>query len=215
MSTIKVMVVDDQVLFREGLVRLLASQKDMEVVAVASNGREALQMAKRTSPDIILLDLQMPIMNGLEATRLLKQQMPEVKVVILSVSDDSDDVFEALKSGAMGYLVKSMRADTLFQKVRDIAQGEVALSPNLASKVIGEFSRMKREEEKTFGGLSEREREVLKLVVEGKSNKVIAQELFIAESTVKRHLHNMLDKLHAKNRAEVAAYGIRSGILDE
>lgn len=215
MGTIKIMVVDDQVLFREGLVKLLSSQNDMEVVGAASNGRDALQMAKRTTPDIVLLDLQMPIMNGLETTKLLKQQMPEIKVVILSVSDDSDDVFEALKNGAMGYLVKNMRADTLFQKVRDIARGEVALSPNLASKVIGEFSRLKKEEEKTYGGLSDREREVLKLVVEGKSNREIAQELFIAESTVKRHLHNMLDKLHAKNRAEVAAYGIRSGLLDE
>ncbi|MEK7777160.1 MAG: response regulator transcription factor, partial [Chloroflexota bacterium] len=126
MKTIKIMVVDDQVLFRETLVRTLSSQEDMQVVAYAGNGREALEQAKRYRPDVILLDVRMPEMGGLEATKLLRQAVPEAKVVILTVSDAEGDVFEALKNGAVGYLVKSIRAETLFQKVRDIAQGELA-----------------------------------------------------------------------------------------
>lgn len=215
MKAIKLMVVDDQNLFREGLVRILGSQADMEVIAQASNGREALEQAKRTRPDVILLDIRMPEMDGLEATKLIKETVPEAKVIILTVSDSESDVFEALKNGAVGYLVKSMRAETLFQKVRDIAQGEVALSPLLASRVLEEFGRLKRREERNFGGLSEREREVLGMVMRGNSNKEIAEALHLAESTVKRHLHNILSKLHAKNRAEAAAYGVRTGLIGE
>ncbi|MDO8751325.1 MAG: response regulator transcription factor [Dehalococcoidia bacterium] len=212
MKTIKIMVVDDQVLFRETLVRTLSSQEDMQVVAYAGNGREALEQAKRYRPDVILLDVRMPEMGGLEATKLLRVAVPEAKVVILTVSDAEGDVFEALKNGAVGYLVKSIRAETLFQKVRDIAQGELALSPLLASQVLNEFTRLKRRDDQTSGGLSEREREVLRMVVGGKSNKEIAEALLIAESTAKRHLHNILNKLQAKNRAEAAAYGARTGM---
>lgn len=215
MKSINILVVDDQRLFREGLVRLIESQPDMEVIALASDGREALQQARRFHPDVVLMDLQMPLMGGLESTKLLKEEFPDVKVIILTVSDAEDDVFEALKNGAVGYLMKSMRAETLYQKVRDSAQGEVVLSPLLASRVLGEFARLKCQQEKMTGGLSEREREVLKMVVEGKSNREIAESLFIAESTVKRHLHNMLDKLHAKNRAEAAAFGVRSGLVNQ
>lgn len=212
---IRILVVDDQLLFREALVRLLSSQEDMEVVAQAGDGREAIEKARQFKPDLILLDIRMPRMDGLEATKLLKEEDPNAKIVMLTVSDAESDVFEALKNGAVGYLLKSMRAETLFQKVREIAQGEIALSPVLASRVIEEFARLKTQEERTFGGLSEREREVLRLVVEGKSNKEISEALFITESTVKRHLHNILQKLHAKNRAEAAAFGIRLGIVDE
>ncbi len=211
----KVLVVDDQVLFREALVRLLSSQEDMEVIAQASNGKEALEKLKHIQPDLVLLDLRMPVMDGLETTRAIREAHPDVRVAILTVSDAEGDVFEALKNGAVGYLVKSMRAETLFQKVRDIAQGEIALSPLLASKVLEEFGRLKRREEKTYGGLSDREREVLKMVVEGKSNKDIGEALVIAESTVKRHLHNILHKLHVKNRAEAAAYSVRTGLINE
>ncbi len=215
MKPIKVLVVDDQVLFREALVRLISSQEDMEVVGQASNGKEALDRVKQLQPNLVLMDIRMPVMDGLEATRALRESYPDLKVVLLTVSDAESDVFEALKNGAVGYLVKSMRAETLFQKVRDIAQGEIALSPVLASRVLEEFSRLKRREEKTYGGLSEREREVLKLVVEGKSNKDIGEALVIAESTVKRHLHNILHKLHVKNRAEAAAYSVRTGLINE
>ncbi|MDP3062250.1 MAG: response regulator transcription factor, partial [Chloroflexota bacterium] len=177
MKPIKILVVDDQVLFREALVRLISSQEDMEVLGQASNGKEALDRVKQLQPNLVLMDIRMPVMDGLEATRALRESYPDLKVVLLTVSDAESDVFEALKNGAVGYLVKSMRAETLFQKVRDIAQGEIALSPVLASRVLEEFSRLKRREEKTYGGLSDREREVLKLVVEGKSNKDIGQAL--------------------------------------
>lgn len=215
MTATKILVVDDQVLFREALVRLLSSQDDLEVIGQASNGKEALDKLKHLQPDLVLLDLRMPVMDGLEATRALREAHPGLKVVILTVSDAESDVFEALKNGAVGYLVKSMRAETLFQKVRDISQGEIALSPLLASRVLEEFSRLKRHEEKSYGGLSDREREVLKMVVDGKSNKDIGAALVIAESTVKRHLHNILHKLHVKNRAEAAAYSVRTGLINE
>ncbi len=215
MAPIKILVVDDQILFRESLIRMLNSQPDMEVIAHAGNGREALAQVRRYRPDIVLLDITMPVMDGLEATKLIVEAVPDTKVIILSVSDAEGNVFEALKNGAMGYLVKSMRAETLFQKLRDIAQGELALSPLLASRVLGEFARLKREETKTVGGLSEREREVLQMVMGGGSNKDIAETLLIAESTVKRHLHNILGKLHAKNRAEAAVYGVRQGLIEE
>ncbi len=215
MPPIRIMVADDQMLFREALVRLLSSQPDFEVVAQAPNGQEAVEKASQYKPDLILLDLMMPVMDGLEATKALHELTPDTKIVILSVSDAEKSVFSALKNGAVGYLVKSMKAETLFQKVRDIAQGEIALSPVLAARVVEEFGRLKRREESTMGGLSEREREVLAMVVAGQSNKEIAEGLVIAESTVKRHLHNILDKLHAKNRAEAAAYGVRAGLVEE
>lgn len=215
MKPVRILVVDDQVLFREALVRLLSSQEDFSVVGQASNGKEALDKVKQLTPDMVLMDLRMPVMDGLEATKLLRESHPDVRIVILTVSDAESDVFDALKNGAVGYLVKSMRAETLFQKVRDISQGEIALSPLLASKVLEEFGRLKRREEKTYGGLSEREREVLKMVVEGKSNKDIGEALVIAESTVKRHLHNILHKLHVRNRAEAAAYSVRTGLINE
>ncbi|MBI2862029.1 MAG: response regulator transcription factor [Chloroflexi bacterium] len=215
MAPINLMVVDDQTLFREALVRLLSSQQDFRVVVQASDGQEAIEKAGHYKPDVILLDLRMPKVDGLEATRKLRQTAPDAKIVILTVSDDESDVFEALKNGAVGYLVKSMRAETLFQKVRDIAGGEVALSPLLASKVIREFARLKGREERTAGGLSDRELEVLRLVAEGRRNKEIADALYITEATVKRHLHNILQKLHARNRAEAAAYSLRLGLTRE
>ena len=215
MKRIRVMVVDDQSLFREALVRLLASQEDIEVVAQASDGREALEKARLLKPEVVLLDIRMPVMDGLEATRRLRAEAPETRVAILTISDAQDDLFEALKNGAIGYLLKNMKAETLFQKVRDIAQGETALSPVLAARVIEEFGRLKRQEEHASGGLSDREREVLRMVVAGQSNKEIANALLIAEATVKRHLHNILQKLHAKNRAEAAAFGVRSGLVED
>lgn len=215
MKRLRVLVVDDQGLFREALVRLVSSQTDMEVVGQAANGKEGVDMARLHRPDIVLLDIRMPVMNGLDATRLIRTELPDTRVLILTVSDAERDVFDALKNGASGYLLKSIKADTLFRKIRDISQGETVLSPLLASRVFEEFARLKRQDETRSGDLSAREKEILGMVAAGRSNRDIAEELCLAEATVKRHLHNILQKLHAHNRAEAAAFGVRSGLVEE
>lgn len=216
MNPTRVLIVDDQVLFREGLAGLLATQPDLTVVGEASDGEQAVAMAREQRPDLILMDIQMPRMNGLEATRLIQRELPEVRVVVLTVSDDDDDLFEAIKAGATGYLLKNMRAQALFDRLRGVFRGEAALSPVLAARVLEEFARQRQEapaQPAEDAGLTERERAVLQLVINGASNREIAARLEIAESTVKRHLHNILEKLHLENRAQAAAYALRKGLI--
>jgi len=216
MEPIRILLVDDQDLFREGLAQILASQEDMQVVGEASDGQEAVEKAQQLTPDLILMDIRMPRMNGLEATRRIKALLPDVKVVMLTVSDTDDDLFEAIKEGASGYLLKNLKARYLFEYLRSVMRGEVAFSPYLATRMLQEFARQRRREEVMGGrqeGLTEREREVLQLVVDGHSNKEIALKLGIAESTVKRHLHNILEKLQMASRTQAAAYAVRTGLV--
>ena len=216
MSPIRVMIVDDQVLFREGLSGLLGSQPDFTVVGEAGDGEEAVALARELSPDLVLMDIRMPKMTGLDATRIIRREVPEAKIVILTVSDDDDDLFEAIKAGAIGYLLKNLKARALFDRVRGAFRGEAALSPLLATRVMEEFARQRRREATSpeSPGLTDRERTVLQLVIGGSSNKEIAARLDIAESTVKRHLHNILEKLHLENRVQAAAYAVRKGLID-
>lgn len=214
MPAAKVILADDQVLFREGIAQLLASQEDMRVVAEAGDGRQAVDLALSHRPDLVLMDIRMPHMDGLEATRQIKEALPDTKVIILTVSETDDDLFEAIKAGADGYLLKNLKAARLFAQLRGVLQGEAALSPYLATRVLQEFARQRRPDEGAAqrGGLTDREKEVLQLVVEGCSNREIGLSLSIAESTVKRHLHNILEKLQMQNRVQAAAYAVRSGL---
>ncbi|MCL4508578.1 MAG: response regulator transcription factor [Chloroflexi bacterium] len=217
MSQIRVLVVDDQVLFREGIVNLLASQDDVTVIGEAGDGLDAIEKAYQLQPDLILMDVNMPRLGGLEATRRIKLELPEIKVVILTVSDADDDLFEAIKAGAIGYLLKNLKAQNLFDRLRGAMRGEAALTPLLAAKVLEEFARQRQRESQSKDsdeGLTDREREVLQLVIDGASNKDIANTLCIAESTVKRHLHNILEKLHLENRVQAAAYAVRKGLIE-
>jgi len=211
----RVLLADDHALFRAGIASLLKAW-GMETVGQASNGLEALEQARALRPDLILMDIGMSPCNGLEATRLIKAELPETKIVIVTVSDDDDDLFEAIKSGAEGYLLKDMSEEELGRTLTGIATGEPALSPGLAAKILDEFARLSRDgaaKEAESDGLTPREREVLELVVTGATNREIAAALYISENTVNFHMKHILAKLHLKNRAQAVAYAIRSGLV--
>jgi DNA-binding NarL/FixJ family response regulator len=209
----RVLLADDHALVRNGIASLLRAH-NIDVVGEASDGLEALQKARQLKPDIILMDIKMPRCNGLEATRLIKTEMPEIKVIMLTVSDDDDDLFEAIKSGAQGYILKNIKAEEFLELLNGVSRGEAAIPPLLATKIIEEFSRQAAKDAKSHveSELSERETDVLKLVATGALNKEIASALDITENTVKYHLRNIMEKLHLSNKAQVAAYAVSKGL---
>jgi DNA-binding NarL/FixJ family response regulator len=212
----RILIADDHGLFRDGL-RSLLEARGVEVVGEARNGREAVDLALRLDPDIVLMDLAMPELSGLEATRILSTRSEQTHVIVVTASEDDADLFEAIKSGAEGYVFKNLKADEFFELLAGFARGEPALSPSLARKLLREFSRPAESETRTPqpDALTQREREVLELLVDGvTSNHDLAQRLCVSENTVKYHLRNILDKLHLRNRAQVVAYALRSGMLD-
>ena len=208
----KVMLVDDLPLVRNGIASLLEA-RGHEVVAEAGNGREALAIVGQVSPDLVLMDIRMPEMGGLEATRLIKAQYPDTVIVMLTVSDDEQDLFEAVKSGAHGYLLKDLEASEFFEALDAIQRGEAVLPTRLAGKLLEEFRGQARRvgKEDESEALSAREREVLDLVSKGLRNKEAAEKLYVSENTVKYHMRNILDKLHLQNRAQVIAWAARHG----
>ena len=216
MTPIKVLLVDDQMLFRKGVRALLDKEEDMEVVGEASDGLQAVDRVRVSQPDVVLMDIHMPVCGGIEATRRIKAERPETKVIALTVSDEDDDLFEAIKSGAEGYLLKDLRPDELFDLVRGVLKGETPISPAVASKLLTEFRRRPRHDlpEGASSDLTPRELEVLQLVTEGLGNAEIAARLYIVEGTVKNHLHSILEKLHLENRVQAAAFAIREGLVD-
>ncbi len=213
-QAVRVLLVDDHPLFRDG-VRSLLEARGVEVVGEAGDGQEALEAALRSRPDVILMDISMPRMDGLEATRLIKVRLPGVKIVILTVSDEDRLLFEAIKSGAQGYLLKNLQTDEFFGLLSGIDRGEAPISRELAGRILEEFARRQAEraEPGTPDELTEREREVLVCVSSGASNREAAATLHISENTVKFHMKNILEKLHLRNRAEVVAYAARKGWL--
>ena len=210
----RILIADDHALFRDSLKSLLEA-KGHTVVAEARNGREAIEMTRRFKPDLVLMDLSMPEVDGLTATRLLCAELPEVKVVVLTASDDDANLFEAVKSGAQGYLLKNLEAKEFFTLLEGVRRGEPALTPSLARKLMSEFARPKPSADDP-DALTEREREVLELLVQGvTSNRKLAKQLGVSENTVKFHVRNILDKLHLHNRAQVVAFALRNRLLDE
>jgi DNA-binding NarL/FixJ family response regulator len=214
----RVVIADDHQLFRDGL-RSLLEARGIDVIGEARNGGEAVDQARRLTPDVVLMDLSMPQVNGLAATRLISAEMPSVKVVILTASEDDADLFEAIKSGAQGYLFKNVESDEFFRLLEGVARGEPALTPGLARKLLGEFARPAPPAPTSVAeppvALTDREREVLDLLVQGvTSNRELAERLVVTENTVKYHLRNILDKLHVQNRAQVVAYAVRHGMVD-
>ena len=210
----RVLIADDHALFRDGL-RSLLEAHGITVVGEARNGHEAVELARVHRPDVVLMDLAMPQLNGLGATRLLTAELPQIAVVVLTASEDDEDLFEAIKSGAQGFLPKDLEARHFFELLEGVARGEPALTPTLARKVLGAFARPDPEPVASASeALTERERGVLELLVQGvTSNRELADRLFVSENTVKYHLRNILQKLHVQNRAQVIAYAVRHGLI--
>ncbi len=205
----KVLLADDHALFRDGI-RSLLEARGVEVVGEAENGRQAVELSMQLRPDIVLMDLSMPELGGLAATRLISADAPDVKVVVLTASEDDADLFEAIKSGAQGYLLKNLKVDELIGMLENVLRDEPALTPALARKLLGEFARPSpSRHERAADELTDREREVLELLVQGvTSNRELAERLIVTENTVKYHLRNILSKLHLQNRAQVVAYAL-------
>ncbi|MCL0104028.1 response regulator transcription factor [Dehalococcoidia bacterium] len=215
MEQIKVLVVDDHSLFRGGVVGVIASQENMQVVAEAENGREAIEKAREVQPDIVIMDLSMPVMGGVEATRLLLEVVPEANVLMLTISEKDEDLFDAMKAGARGYILKGADPEELVRAVTHIAQGGVIISPAMAPKLLAEVGVSKEPQKREELSLSPREREILALIADGLTDREIAEELFISVNTAKTHLKNILTKLQVKSRAQIVARGARAGLLDE
>ena len=214
MSRIRVLLADDHALFRGGVASLLAADSDFEVLGEAADGRQAVEMALALMPDVILMDISMPVMDGLEATRRIKAEMPYVKIVILTATDGERSLFEAVKSGAQGYLLKNIDPKALYGTLRGVVRGEAPVSRTMAARLLDEFTRQARQTSSAAPAseLTVREKEVLEQVTRGKSNKEIAQALSIAENTVKNHLKNILEKLHLENRVQAATFALRQGL---
>jgi DNA-binding NarL/FixJ family response regulator len=207
--TIRVLLVDDQALFREGLEILLSVHKDIQVVGQASNGQEAVDVAAKVRPDVVLMDVRMPVMDGVRATRLLKEGQTQCKVIVLTTFDDDEYIFDALRMGAVGYLLKDVASTQLVEAIRAAARGESTLEPSVAAKLITEFTRVSSmvppvQMEQLIEPLSGREREILFLIARGASNKEIANQLYIAEGTVKNHVTHILGKLGVRDRTQAA-----------
>ncbi|MFI6028905.1 response regulator [Amycolatopsis magusensis] len=218
MSPVRVLLVDDQALFREALATLLAIRDDIEVVGEAGTGEEALRRTAELNPDVVLMDLRMPVLDGIAATRRLRAEQPGVQVIALTTFDDDEDVFAALRAGALGYLLKDVSSAQLVDAVLAAARGESVLQPSVAAKVVARFAQLPDADpeprpQPLVVPLSDRELEVLRLLADGHSNREIAASLFLAEGTVKNHVTNVLAKLSARDRTQAALRARALGLL--
>ena len=215
MNAVRVLLVDDQALFREALGTLLDARPEVEVVGEAGDGHQALERAAALAPDVVLMDLHMPVLDGIAATRRLRVEQPGVRVLALTTFDDDEDVFAALRAGALGYLLKDVSADRLVEAVQAAARGESVLQPSVAAKVVARFAQLddapRSRPQPLVVPLSDRELDVLRLLADGRSNREIATALFLAEGTVKNHVTNVLGKLGARDRTQAA---LRARALD-
>jgi DNA-binding NarL/FixJ family response regulator len=215
---VRVLLVDDQALFREALATLLEVRVEIDVVGEAANGAEALDRVAALRPDVVLMDLHMPVLDGIGATRRVRVEHPDVQVLALTTFDDDEDVFAALRAGAVGYLLKDVSSDRLVEALLAARRGESVLQPSVAAKLVARFARMTDGEaaprpQPLVVPLSERELEVLRLLAEGSSNREIASALFLAEGTVKNHVTNLLGKLGARDRTQAALRGKALGLI--
>lgn len=222
----KIVIIDDHQLFREGVKRILEFEKSFQVVAEADDGSEALELVKTYNPDVVIMDINMPQMNGIEATRELVERFPDTKVIILSIHDDENYVTHALQTGAQGYLLKEMDADALIDAVRIVAEGGSYLHPKVTHNLVNEYRRLTsgvarggsylpmREIRRPLHLLTRRECEVLQMLADGKSNRGIGEALFISEKTVKNHVSNILQKMNVNDRTQAVVVAIKNGWVE-
>ncbi len=215
-DAIRVLICDDHALFRRGLIMVLESEEGIEVVAEAEDGEEAIRKAEDAAPDVVLMDVRMPRMSGIEATRAISDAVPTAKILMLTVSDEEEDLYEAVKAGATGYLLKEISIEEVANAIRAVVTGQSLISPSMASKLLSEFNNLaKQAQQKVIAPkLTDRELQVLKLVAQGMSNREAAETLFISENTVKNHVRNILEKLHLHSRMEAVVYAVREKLLD-
>ncbi len=217
-ETIKVLIADDHALFRRGLEMVLSGEDDISVVAEAGDGEEAVRLAGEHAPDLVLMDVRMPGLSGIEATQGVKDAVPDTKILMLTISDEEEDLYDAIKAGASGYLLKEISIDEVADAIRSVNAGQSLITPSMAAKLLTEFASMARKDEQAEQSpppkLTEREMEVLTLVAQGLNNRDIAKELFISENTVKNHVRNILEKLHLHSRMEAVVYAVREKLLE-
>jgi DNA-binding NarL/FixJ family response regulator len=217
---IRAMIVDDHALFRRGLEMVLEEEQDIELVGQASDGAEAVEKAAESLPDVVLMDIRMPRSSGIEACRAMKEAAPSAKIVILTISDEEEDLFEAIRAGASGYLLKDIPLDEVADAVRAVHGGQSLINPSMAGKLLTEFATLarrddgERAQEVPAPRLTEREMQVLKLVARGMNNRDIAKELFISENTVKNHVRNILEKLQIHSRMEAVMVAVREKLIE-
>ncbi|MDF2039081.1 response regulator transcription factor [Cytobacillus oceanisediminis] len=212
---IKILIADDHHVVRRGLVFFLKTQPEIEIIGEAKNGREAVEMMQTSQPDVVLMDLDMPVMNGIEATRQIKASCPEVKIMILTSFSDQDHVIPAIEAGASGYQLKDIEPDILVQAIIQLMKGENQLHPKATSHLLTHLTNKNSTERQPLEELTKRELEVLREIAKGKSNKEIASSLYITEKTVKTHVSNLLSKLDLADRTQAALYAVRHGIAEE
>jgi len=214
------MIVDDHALFRRGLEMVLEGEPDIDLVGQASDGAEAVEKAAESLPDIVLMDIRMPRSNGIEACRAVKEAAPSAKIIILTISDEEEDLFEAIRAGASGYLLKDIPLDEVADTVRAVHGGQSLINPSMAGKLLTEFAALARRDDEERAQevpaprLTEREMQVLKLVARGMNNRDIAKELFISENTVKNHVRNILEKLQIHSRMEAVMVAVREKLIE-
>lgn len=213
---IRILIADDHTIVREGVRLLLEVQPDIEIVGEASNGQEAITLAQQLSPDLVLMDLQMPNLNGLDATRAIKSEFPQMHILALTMYESDEYFFQALAAGASGFVLKKAASIDLLAAIRAVHQGDVFLYPSVARRLVSDYLRRVKsgEEKNSYDGLTERERQVLKLIAEGYTNQVIAEKLVISPSTVQTHRTRIMQRLNLHSRAELMQYAMRKGILN-
>jgi two-component system NarL family response regulator len=218
---IRVLIADDHQVVREGLMSVLESKGDIEVVGLAADGKEAVSKARELAPDVIIMDISMPNMNGVEATRQIKKESPQIGIVVLTMYGDEEYIFDLVRAGAAGYLLKDADSAQIAKAIRAVSKGESMIHPSIAAKILNEFSQLSSgnapnstKASRAEDDLSERELVVLRLMADGKSNKEIANELDISDKTIKNHIHHIFQKLHVTDRTKAVISAVRMGIID-
>lgn len=213
MNKVNILIVDDHTLFRTGVRKMLEAEEDMRVVGEAATGVEALEQARALMPDVILMDIKMPDLDGVQAARTLHREMPHVGIIFVTMFEDDEFIFKGLQAGGRGYILKDADPDTMLRAIRAVAHGESLLGSTVAQKVMRQFSALPGKQAPLVDDLTPRELEVLKLIAEGRSNSEIAEELVISEKTVKNHINNIFSKLHVYDRSQAMLYAIRKGLV--